>query len=898
MPQIPLDFLDLLIESPGDLIFFLLVLGLSQTTLFLAFSLRSRLEAEQATYRFTVTAIALLGIWLSMMTAALFSLLSSVEAFIEATDATSIEASIEASMIMPALERLGMALSLAFITWAFLSADNRQRGRLASLWLGGTIVLSLILFLYTASDWFDKYETGAMFNTSELAPFWSILPLAIGLIGFVAVAYNFNRIFDAPLKCLFFLLIVLGNGWDSWQFANAELTGSYLGGARWAYLAGLALAPVVIHRLIVASLERRLAENEAASSELRTEAESLAVREREIAASAEEEPVRGTRQDESQATQENRQLLRVLGMMMDRREEAGMPEQVLSTTLELLDAEACLLLRMDDETYANVIASQDKVNRQNLESLSFSLENQPTIIDAIQRREQRILRADQEKQEVEDLSHALKIGATGTAYIQPIFSESNEDEVLAVLLVAMPDRPGELSREQRALLGDIGEMAGYILAWSFDAEAVALQQERDILAREQAKHVDSDGSKITELRNQLKQLSADHEALLNLREEMRRDYQALLQRYEARDQDKRALQERIEDLQRQLETGGQRRSDLERQISDLSSERDNLLRIRDQLTARLADSLPVSADASGEPTLRTRLQELQDTVSTLKEEREKLALELGEAKTALESVSLEQAGRTESREAATTASQLVEVERTIELVREMGAPVSAISDCADILLQESIGILGAAQLEVLQRVSANLGRLTSLLEDLMNLGPDEQILSYAETDIVDLLDETITSLSADIHQKQLALDMSVDDGLPKIAVDADCIRQVLRHLLQNACDVSEQGAPLLLTATVASARRPAGEEPVEAIRISVEDKGGGIPAKDLPRVFARKYLRENPKIEGLSDTGVGMTVARAFARAHAGDLWIDSKPGEGSVFHLELPTQPMPPVGK
>ena len=882
MPQIPLDFLDLLIESPGDLIFFLLVLGLCQATLFLAFSLRSRLEAEQATYRFTVTAIALLGIWLSLMTVALFSLLSSIEA------------SIEASMIMPALERLGMSLSLAFITWAFLSADNRQPGRLASLWLGGTIVLSLVLFLYTVSDWFDKYETGAMFNTSELAPFWSILPLAIGLFGFVALAFNFNRIFDAPLKCLIFLLIVLGNGWDSWQFANAELTGSYLGGARWAYLAGLALAPVVIHRLIVASLERRLAASAASSSALRAEAESLAAREPEIAARAEEEPIRGTRQDESISAQDNRQLLRVLGMMLDWREEAGMPEQVLSTTLELLDAEVGLLLRMEDETYANVIASQDKVKSQNLESLSLSLENQPTIIDAVQRREQRILRADQEKQEVEDLSRALKFGVTGTAYIQPIFSESKEDEVLAVLLVAMPDRPGELSAEQRALLGDIGEMAGTILAWSFDAEAAALRH----LAREQAKHVDSDGSKITALRNQLKQLSADHEVLLNLREEMRRDYQALLQRYEAREKDKRELQGRIEDLQRQLETGGQRRTVLERQITDLSSERDNLLRIRDQLTARLADSLPVSADASGEPTLRTRLQELQDTVSTLKEEREQLALELGEAKTALRSVSLEQAGRTESREAATASSQLVEVERTLELVREMGAPVSAISDCADILLQESIGILGAAQLEVLQRVTANLGRLTSLLEDLMNLGPDEQVLSYAETDIVDLLDETITSLSADIHQKQLALDMSVDDGLPKIAVDADCIRQVLRHLLQNACDVSEQGAPLFLTATVASASHPAGEEPVEAIRISVEDKGGGIPAKDLPRVFARKYLRENPKIEGLSDTGVGMTVARAFARAHAGDLWIDNKPGEGSVFHLELPTRPMPPVGK
>ena len=1012
-----------------------------------------------------------------------------------------------------------MSLSLLFMMWAFLSADNAQRGSRANLWLSVTIVLILLLYLYTAGEWFGQFETGAMFNMSELAPLWSILPLAIGLSGFFGVAFSFSRIVDAPLKCLFFILIVLGNGWDIWQFADSELSGNYLGSARWAYLAAFALAPVVIHRLIVTSLDRRLAEGEAPSSERRIEDKSVVPREQEIAPGRSDEPLRPTRPVESTTALENRQLLRALGMMMDRREESGIPQQVVATALELLDAEICLLLRMEDEVYANVIAGHDTVNGQSLEGMSLSLEGQPTIVDARLRREQRSLAADQQKQEVEGLFRVLKIGALGTVYVQPI---SFEDQVLAVLLVAMPYRQGELSLDQRALLGDIGQMAGYILAWSFDAEAAtylaeeqaiksildpiasqdegreirdkarrgleasleentsqiarlrlqiadlraqlhderttllnrvsdsddglavsqvfdeqaqlmercdaqskqvldaetvlqictaesdetlaqviheyarkthnlllntsdrlrdlinrlraqnetsdsvdpqavleslsgelsqlelereqlqrrltaiasklrmlgveaemtsmtqvliqlyaerraskrqaaAVQHERAILAREQAKLVDGNGGKTVELRNQLKRLSADHESLMNLREEMRRDYQDLLDRFESRDKDNRVLQDRIRDLHSQLEIGGEKRHELERNIAELSGERENLLRIRNQLTARLADSSPVSTGASGEPPLRARLQELQDTVSTLNEQREKLALELSDAKTALAAAGLSQAERAESSEEATAASRLVEVQQMLELVREMQAPVTAISDCTDILLKESIGILGAAQLEVLQRVSVNLGRLTALLEDLMNLGHDEHdgfALSYAEIDIVDLLDETIASLSADIRQKKLALELSVDDGLPKIAADSNCIKQVLRHLLQNACDVSGEGAPLLVTAAMASTRSSANEQPVEAIRISVEDKGGGISAKDLPRVFARKYLQENPKIEGLSDTGVGMTVARAFARAHAGDLWIDSKAGEGSVFHLDLPTRLMPSVGE
>ena len=1009
-----------------------------------------------------------------------------------------------------------MSLSLVFMSWAFLGADNAHRSSRANLWLSGTIVALLLLYLYTASEWFSEFETGAMFNASELAPMWSILPLAIGLSGFFGVAFRFSRIVDAPLKCLFFILIVLGNGWDIWQFADSELSGSYLGGARWAYLAALALAPVVIHRLIVSSLDRRLAEGEVSGNERRIEDEP---REQEIAARTSEKLARPTRPAESTTALENSQLLRALGMMMDTREESGIPQQVVATALELLDAEVCLLLRMEDEVYANVIAGQDNVNGQSLDGLSLSLESQPTIVDARLRCEQRSLAADQQKQEVEALFRVLKIDAIGTVYIQPI---SSEDEVLAVLLVATPYRQGELSRERRALLDDIGQMAGHILAWSFNAEAAtflaeeqavksildpiasqdegreirdkarrgleaslqentgettrlrlqidelraqlhderitllnrvsdsddglavsqafddqaqlmercdaqskqvldaetvlqictaesddslaqviheyahkshnlllntcarlrdlinrlraqnetidsidpqaileslsgevrqlelereqlqrrltaiasklrklgvtaemtsmtqvliqlyaerkaskrqaaAVQHELDILAREQAKLVDGNGSKTDELRNQLKRLSADHESLINLREEMRRDYQDLMDRFESRDKDNRALQDRIRDLQGQLEIGGEKRNDLERNIAELSGERENLLRIRDQLTARLADSLPASTEGATEPPLRARLQELQDTVSTLKEQREKLALELSDAKTALAAASLGQAERAESSEEATAASRLAEVEQTLELVREMQAPVTAITECTDILLKESIGILGAAQLEVLQRVSVNLGRLAALLEELMKLGHDEHdhfVLSYAEIDIVDLLDETITSLSADIRQKQLALELSVDDGLPKITVDSNCIKQVLRHLLQNACDVSDEGAPLFVTAALASTRPPANEQPVEAIRISFEDKGGGISAKDLPRVFARKYLHENPKIEGLSDTGVGMTVARAFARAHAGDLWIDSKAGEGSVFHLDLPTRLMPSVGE
>ena len=899
------------------------------------------------------------------------------------------------------------------------------------------------------------------------------------------------------------------------------MTGSYLGSARWAYLAALALVPVVIHRLFVAMLEHGLDQGieptlQARSADAGAIAHGLGSDARII-----EEPDATARGVASPESVDQGHLLRALGMMMDTRENSGIPQQVVATALELLDAEVCMLLRIEDEEYAKIIAGLDAVTGKSLDDVTLNLGSQPTLVDAAARREQRILEPDQHSQEVEELFRSLNVGATGTVYVQPI---SVNDEVLALMLACMPYRQREFSRHQRAVLGDLCQMAGHILAWSFDAEAVAflaeehaiqsildrapsrddgsemqenarreleasledsagqivrlrlqiadlreqlhseriallnklsdrvddvavsqqittlfdeqsqlmercdahaklvldaatvvqvysadsddalaqvireyaqktqnlgstvcdqlrrqinnlraqnesidtidpqaiLEQlsgetrqfelereqlqrrltaivsklrtlgieaelssmtqlliqlyaerkalrhraakiwhERDILASENARLLEGDSRTHDDLQYQLKRLSADHDSLLNLREEMRRDYQDLLERFESRDNDNRELESRIRNMQSQLEAGAHQRTQLQRAIADLSSERDNLLRIRDQLTARLAESLSESAETSGEAALRARLQELQDTVSLLNEQREKLTLELGDAKAALTAAHQVQLEKTDQSAGSTSANRLADMDQTFELVRAIQAPLTAISDCTDILLKESIGILGAAQHEVLQRVSLNLGRLTDMLEDLMSQKHDDHVsftLSYAEVDLVELLDETVNSLSASIREKRLALELTVDDDLPKITADPDCIKQVLLHLLRNACDVSAEGAAVVIAVALVSMRPSERELAVESIRISVKDNGGGISAHDLPRVFARKYLHENPKIEGLSDTGVGMTVARAFARAHAGDLWIDSEAGEGSVFHLALPTRLMPTV--
>ena len=142
-----------------------------------------------------------------------------------------------------------------------------------------------------------------------------------------------------------------------------------------------------------------------------------------------------------------------------------------------------------------------------------------------------------------------------------------------------------------------------------------------------------------------------------------------------------------------------------------------------------------------------------------------------------------------------------------------------------------------------------------------------------------------------LDDADLLLELSLDDHLPPVSIDRDSLKQFLMHLLENARQVSPPGSQIGIAVSAGPLDLPGASSPIDAVEIAIRDHGGGIAQSDLQRVFARKYRRENPRIAGFSDTGVRMSIARAFIRAHNGDLWATSDVDGGSVFHLALPLQ-------
>jgi len=195
--------------------------------------------------------------------------------------------------------------------------------------------------------------------------------------------------------------------------------------------------------------------------------------------------------------------------------------------------------------------------------------------------------------------------------------------------------------------------------------------------------------------------------------------------------------------------------------------------------------------------------------------------------------------------------------------------------------------LGALQRKFLERIKASVERMGGLTDDLIQLTTidnGELQLSPELVDLNELIDESVASCMSRLREKNIVLRMDLPVDLPNIKADRDALQQIFIHLLQNAGEATDPEGEIALVARIES------QDHLEPyILIQVTDSGGGIPAADLPRVFSRLYRADNPLIQGVGDTGVGLSIVKTLVEAHGGRIWVDSIMGSGATFSVLLP---------
>jgi signal transduction histidine kinase len=225
-----------------------------------------------------------------------------------------------------------------------------------------------------------------------------------------------------------------------------------------------------------------------------------------------------------------------------------------------------------------------------------------------------------------------------------------------------------------------------------------------------------------------------------------------------------------------------------------------------------------------------------------------------------------------------------QIDAMIELAQELRSPLTSITGYLDLLLKESVGILGDMQRRFVQRVIANAQRLAGMVDDMVRLAAFDAgrvNLTLEPTDVVAVVEAAITELSVGLREKGIEVDLSVDDGVPLVLGDKDALKQMVGQVMTNAYLASPNDG--VIRVGVMAQHSPAG------VRIRVEDSGEGVPPEAEEQVFARRYQAENPLLPGLGDTGVAMAVAKALVEAHQGQIWLERPAAGGTAVVVHLP---------
>ena len=211
---------------------------------------------------------------------------------------------------------------------------------------------------------------------------------------------------------------------------------------------------------------------------------------------------------------------------------------------------------------------------------------------------------------------------------------------------------------------------------------------------------------------------------------------------------------------------------------------------------------------------------------------------------------------------------------------ELRTPLTAILAFVETLESESID--EESRQRFLSIIKKSAGRMNSLIQDILELSAIESgnvKVDATPTDLAGTVNDVYAALAAKAASRGVTLTNTVQTGTNVLA-DPTRLEQMLTNLVDNAIKFNREGGKVVV-------RYENGEQS----RILVEDTGEGIPAQHVERLFERFYRVDRARSRDLGGTGLGLAIVKHLARAHGGEVAVESRLGEGSVFAIELPKQ-------
>lgn len=218
---------------------------------------------------------------------------------------------------------------------------------------------------------------------------------------------------------------------------------------------------------------------------------------------------------------------------------------------------------------------------------------------------------------------------------------------------------------------------------------------------------------------------------------------------------------------------------------------------------------------------------------------------------------------------------------------ELQTPLTAIISSADLLIEGEPGQLTPEQLRFVNAIRRNGHRLMTLVSDLLDvtrLEAGRVELDLQPVDLGVLARSAVRSLANLFEQRSQAVEVVVADGVPPALGDRRRLEQILSNLLANAGQYTPVGSQIRVEVrSVEPACQPG------RVMLVVADNGPGISPSDQARIFDKFYRGSAAAARRERGSGLGLSIVRSLVELHGGRIWVESVPGAGTRFTVELP---------
>ncbi|MDQ6857446.1 MAG: GAF domain-containing protein [Chloroflexota bacterium] len=209
---------------------------------------------------------------------------------------------------------------------------------------------------------------------------------------------------------------------------------------------------------------------------------------------------------------------------------------------------------------------------------------------------------------------------------------------------------------------------------------------------------------------------------------------------------------------------------------------------------------------------------------------------------------------------------------------EFRTPLTGIQGFSELIRDEDLS--PAEMKEYAGDINKDAQRLNRMITEMLDLDRMESgrmDLHREPADINAIIADTVNRLGS--GSSRHTIELKLDRAVPLMELDRDKIDQVLINLLSNAMKYSPDGGLITVTTRVEG----------DSVHVFVRDPGLGIPADSLEKVFERYSRLESGATRYIQGTGLGLPIARQIVEMHGGRAWVESTPGQGSVFQFTLP---------